>query len=201
MQPQWYGDRRDLVKWGTLLELSRSLRLKHILQVLYFRANKWAPIVADGKGVQISKNVIRHFRNLKSVKNICRDVSVEILAEEFCDRKKYLESVELRITRRRTRPGIVFLDPDTGLEPESGRFGHQHVTEAELFGIWQALFPGDLLAFYQHQDNHAGREWKERKRLQFAGALALTGTQTARVKLAHAPKAAHDVAFFFVQKR
>jgi hypothetical protein len=123
MQHQWYGDRRDLVKWGTLLELARGLGLKHILQVLYFRANEWDPIEVNGKETHISSDVIRHFRNSISVENICRDVSVEVLAEEFCDRQKYLQSAELRICGRKTRPGIIFLDPDTGLEPESGRFG------------------------------------------------------------------------------
>ena len=41
MQDRWYGDNRDLVKWGTQLELAQKYRVKHILQVLYYRKNDW----------------------------------------------------------------------------------------------------------------------------------------------------------------
>jgi hypothetical protein len=37
MRDIWYGDRRDLVKWGVLVELAARHDARHILQVLYPR--------------------------------------------------------------------------------------------------------------------------------------------------------------------
>ena len=200
MKDQFYGDHRDVVKWGTLLELARRLRLKHILQVLYYRKNEWGQIEVDGERVNVAKEALRHFRDSTAIRNISKEVSVEVLAEEFGDRLKYLELIMSAIRSREAHPGIVFLDPDTGLQPKSGKLGPTHVSEKELSVIWKTLHAGDLLVFYQHQDNRAGMEWKERKRLQLAGALGIGEARTARVKLAHAPSLAHDVAFFFIKK-
>jgi hypothetical protein len=51
MQDQWYGDKRDLVKWGTLLELARKYQVTQILQVLYHRSNTWNPIEFAQKAI------------------------------------------------------------------------------------------------------------------------------------------------------
>jgi hypothetical protein len=91
MRDQWYGDHRDLVKWGTLLELARRSRLRHILQVLYYRKSDWQQIQVDGEGTQIAEEVILHFRDSTSIQRLSSQVSIEVLAEEFGDRKTYLK--------------------------------------------------------------------------------------------------------------
>jgi hypothetical protein len=65
----------------------------------------------------------------------------------------------------------VFLNPDTGLEPEKPSF--EHVLESEFSVIWRALDTGDVLVFYQHQTNRNGQPWIHPKKLQFESAIGL----------------------------
>lgn len=202
MRDEWYGDKRDLVKWAVTLELARRFQCLHILQVLYYRPNGWPQIEIDGEKTNIANEVIRHFRDVESICKLQCGIAVQVVKEEFDNRRReeYAKKVSKAIRALSIDPSIVFLDPDTGLEPRSGKLGPTHTSIAELREIWDLLRKGDLLVFYQHEDNRAGREWKERKRLQFAEALEMRGTRGEQVKLAHAPAVARDVAFFFVRK-
>ncbi|MBI2187347.1 MAG: hypothetical protein HYU37_09565 [Acidobacteria bacterium] len=119
-----------------------------------------------------------------------------MVQDRFVDRTAYLEIVQQRIRARTESPGIVFLDPDTGLEP--GTPGLEHVLGSELAAIWDVMPEGDLLVFYQHQTNRNNNPWVEPKKAQFERALNLP-VGTAR--LARAQRIASDVAFFFAQKR
>jgi len=196
MRDKWYGDNRDLVKWGVLLELSRTHGIKHILQVLYKRPSAWTSLRIDGKEVELSGDVIEHFRRASSVSKMRCEIQIEALEDALTDRDEYLQIVLDRIRGRPNVPGIVLLDPDTGLEPQ-GKPGLEHVLESELTKIWHALVPGDLLVFYQHQTNRRGEPWIELKKAQFERAL---GLRPGRAKLARAPRIAPDVAFFFAEK-
>ena len=285
MQDRWYGDNRDLVKWGTLFELARRYEAKQILQILYYRRAK---IEIDGEVVEIAKEVTHHFlrdvnliRNLKvttqSEENLkqphdcvcCKDqtssifapghdarvksillriergeleksvcpekvapfvkwsgqwqsegfrltaapvripgrddveytgelvlsnmISVEVLDREFDDRNEYLKYVTKAINGRGVKPGIVFLDPDTGIEPPRSKSGPTHVLESELKAIWESLNESDVIVFYQHQRRIP--DWKNTLQNQFASAIKVHS-----VKRAHAPSIASDVVFFFAQK-
>jgi hypothetical protein len=189
---------------GTLVELARRFNSKHLLQVLYHAPTEWARIDIDGEPVNISDEVIRHFRNADSVCNLTDKVVIEVLKDEFRNspsgRTDYCRTIISSIRARGAGPGIVFLDPDTGIEPQSGRFGPTHVREAEIRMIWEALRAGDLLVIYQHEDNKAGREWRHRKMSQFANAVSKLSVRFEQVKQAYAPGVARDVALFFVAK-
>jgi hypothetical protein len=100
-----------------------------------------------------------------------------------------------RIRSRAQLPGIVFLDPDTGLEPRFA--GPEHVLEQELAEIWEVLRSEDIMVFYQHQTNRSGTPWIEPKKAQFERAL---GVRKGISKLARAPGVAPDVAFFYIEK-
>jgi hypothetical protein len=195
MKDEWYGDRRDLVKWGTLLELARRYECKHILQVLYARKSTYGTITVAGEEIPLQNSIIRHFRNLASVESIATHPSIEVVADLLERRAKYHEIVIQRVLARRHSPGIVFLDPDTGLEPQKP--GPQHVLESELLDIWGNLRKRDLLVFYQHQTNRNGSPWIEAKMEQFERAI---GVRRGEANLAHAPTIASDVAFFFAEK-
>lgn len=200
MRDKWYGDNRDLVKWGALLALSRRYGMRQILQVLFYQPTEWEKIEIDGESERIPDEVIRHFRDVVSIGNLGGGVAIDVVCELFGDRHDYLHCVLEGIAARVAGTGIVFLDPDTGLEPESGRFDRSHVCAGEIREIWKVLRSNDLLVFYQHEDNKAGKEWKERKRRQFAATLAELGVAAETVKMACAPRIARDVAFYFVQK-
>ena len=201
MRDKFYGDNRDLVKWGTLIEVAHRYDCKHILQVLYFRPSQLAQIEIDGKQVEIAEEIFKHFRDSSSIRSLeFENLRIDVFSEEFVNRPRYLDATCLAIRSRKFVPGVVFLDPDTGLEPESGNYDSKHVREVEVREIWKFLRPGDVLVLYQHQDNRSGKEWIERKRTQFAQALEIIDPLAKRVKLAYAPDIAQDVAFYFVRK-
>lgn len=171
MQDQWYGDHRDLIKWGGLLEIAQQNQLRHILQVCYYRPCKWDQIQVDEKLVDISPRVTKHFRDISLIKKLDGTIPIEILTEALEDRESYLQTVLTAIQSRSEAPGIVFLDPDTGLQPANGKSGPTHVPVGELTSIWNALSHGDVLALYQHQTNRAGKPWIPEKKKQFDGVL------------------------------
>jgi hypothetical protein len=201
VRDKWYEDNRDLVKWGTLIALAGRFNLNHILQVLYYRPTEWAQIEIDGKSANIPRELIQHFRDVDSICKLGCRFTIGVLKHQFDNRpdrrRDYQERIIAAIYARHYGAGIVFLDPDTGLEPESGKFGPTHVTQDELLEIWTALRRGDLLVFYQHEDNKAGREWKIRKKKQFAEAI---GIHREQARIASASEIALDVAFFFARK-
>lgn len=71
-------------------------------------------------------------------------------------RRAYIAGIVGRL-RKLKNEKIVFLDPDTGIEP--GDAGPEHVTKADAAEVWSALGPGDLLVIYQHADRTTW--WRE----------------------------------------
>jgi hypothetical protein len=130
------------------------------------------------------------------VESIQCPYKIEVVADDFSHRDDYHELVIQRIKSRGLNPGIVFLDPDTGLEPQ-GKAGPQHVLESELSDIWENLLLDDLLVLYQHQTNRNRVPWVEAKKTQFEEALNVV---QGSAKIAQAPEVAPDVAFFYVKK-
>lgn len=196
MQDKWYADNRDLVKWGVLLELARRSGARQILQVLYHRQTIWGMLEIDGEHVKLPEEVVRHFRDCNGVSSLQCQIDIKVVSEPFENRQDYLGLIVERIQARTEFPGILFLDPDTGLEP--GSPGPKHVLESELSVIWRAMRPQDVLVFYQHKTNYRGAPWIESKKEQFERAL---GLPSGTAKLARAPEIADDVAFFYVEKK
>jgi hypothetical protein len=195
MRDKYYGDNRDLVKWGVLLTLAERYSVKQILQVLYYRPTNWAHLDVDGDEVALPAAVARHFRRAAGIAAIETAAPVEVFADEFVDRHEYHRTLLDRIRSRPESPGIVFLDPDTGLEPRSP--SHDHVLDYELATLWAELRNGDVLVVYQHQTNQAGRPWIPDKKQQFERAI---GLPPGSAKLARSERIARDVAFFYSQK-
>ena len=195
MRDKWYADNRDLVKWGVLLTLAERHAATHILQVLYYRPTEWAYLEVDGEDVPVPAAVIRHFRRTSAVLAINAPVPIEVVADTFENREEYHRVVVDCIRRRSTTPGIVFLDPDTGLASRTPTL--DHVLESELSTLWAELKAGDVLVFYQHQTNRNGQPWIPEKKEQFERAI---GLPAGTAKLARAEKIAQDVVFFYARK-
>lgn len=210
MRDLWYGDRRDLVKWATLVGLAQKFQMRHVLQVLYYRSNAWESIDIDGAKFEIPPSVIAHFRDVGKVCGMECQLTIEIVREPFkhARREEYFQTIKTAIAKRNASPGIVFLDPDTGLEPPSGRSvgnGHrckarsEHVCEIELANLWELLSKGDTLVLYQHRIRE--KSWREGKLRQFTEALGLHDSVSDSIGIAFADQIANDVAFYFVQRR
>jgi len=195
MQDRWYADNRDLVKWGVLLRLAEIFKVQRVLQIAFYRPSTFGRLVIDGEAHDLPAEVVAHFRDLRTIGDISPTVRVTVYDPVFEDRDTYLQSVLALLQAFAQERCIVFLDPDTGLEPQSP--GLEHVLEAEARAIWKQMKQGDVFVFYQHQTNRAGQPWIDPKRNQLAQALEV---QVEDIKVAMAPEIANDVVFFFTQR-
>lgn len=198
MQTQWYGDKRDLVKWGTLIHLCRENALKTVIQVPFLPKDNGCnqQLSVDGKSVQFPVEVWRHFRDLRHVEKLglSTGLRITVLPLEFNHqgRAGYLAQVCESLGRMNGKPKVVFLDPDTGIEPETA--GAKHVKLQELQEFWRCLQPGDWLVLYQHALRQNGWEKYQRDRFQKACGVP-------RVKTYHCKEIASDVRFFAAYKQ
>jgi len=195
MRDQFYSDNRDLVKWSVLYRLAEIFEAESILQIAFYRPSKFANIVIDDKEHEIPLEVLAHFRNLRKIGNINSKFNVNIFYDLFEHREIYLKALKNFLSEFGEERCVVFLDPDTGLEPLKPSL--DHVLESDAKAIWDMTKSGDVYVFYQHQTNRAGRPWIKPKQLQLENALDL-GKDS--IKIAYGPKIARDVVFFYAQK-
>ena len=59
MRDQWYGDKRDMVKWAALLHLAQRERLSAILQVALYRPNCAGQLRLADATIQAGRGVLR----------------------------------------------------------------------------------------------------------------------------------------------
>jgi len=195
MKDEWYGDKRDLVKWAALLHLANEYRVQRIVQVAYFRKNRWKSLLIDGVEKDIPPEVISHFRNSSKIINLASNPEIVFINYILINRSSYHKVILGEINKYKDKRNIIFLDPDTGLEPRNPTL--KHVLVSELAEIWETMPRGDLLVFYQHKTNRNNSPWIPAKRKQFAAAL---GISINDVKEAHSPEIASDVVFFYSKK-
>jgi hypothetical protein len=158
MQDIWYADNRDLIKWSVLLHLVRKYNAKKIVQIAYYRKSDFKTFEIDGVNQNIPEEILNHFRRIKDIETLNLEVPVHVFDTVIADRKVYLSASLRFIQRFQDSNTVVFLDPDTGLEPK--RHGLQHVLESEAKTIYDNLMKGDVFAFYQHQTNLNGKQFK-----------------------------------------
>lgn len=65
--------------------------------------------------------------------------------------------------KREPRPRLVFLDPDTGVEPDTLKAAHASLQDIEA--VWNALEPREILAVYQHAAHKTDWLPQSKKRL------------------------------------
>ena len=195
MRDVWYADNRDLIKWGVLFRLAEKFEAARIIQVVYYRPSTFGPIEIDGQQVNVPEEVIAHFRNIRAVGSIDSHIRVAVFDPVFQDRQTYLQAMLALLPAYAGERCVVFLDPDTGLEPRTPNL--EHVLGSEVSVIWSNMKSGDVFVFYQHQTNRAGQPWIPQKHSQLAQAL---GVPQVSVKIASGEAIARDVVLFFMQK-
>ncbi len=196
MRDKYYGDKRDLVKWGVLLQLATLFHIRKSLQVAYFRPSQWGDLDIDGMFYELPQPVIEHFRNFRNITKLTTNPKIQVVSSTFSSNRRVYAREVLRVLGKPSNERrIVFLDPDTGLESQTPNL--QHVLDSEVAEIWGKMGSGEVLVLYQHQTNYGGKPWIEPKRKQFEDAIGLApGT----AKVAKASKIAPDVAFFYAEK-
>jgi hypothetical protein len=196
MRHQWYGDNRDLIKWGALVHLAQSRNLKRIIQAAYLRPDSPRPrLECDDKSVSIPDPVYNHFRDIHDISRLSGVSGIEIdVIDDLYDttqRSAYTQKVLERINLAKGLPIVVFLDPDTGIAERNAK--PEHVTPEEVRQIWEPLKPSDWLVLYQHR--HRKNNWEEIKRSEFERAIGTGKIETFRAK-----NGATDVVFLCAAK-
>lgn len=197
MRELWYSDKRDLVKWGAMVQLVQEEEIDRIIQVAFFRETERPRLRSEGKEFPVAQEVWTHFRDLRNIEALGQKIGVEIvLIDHPFDASKRLEYLELVRSVLRRFGGlkkIVLLDPDTGIEPKKAK--PEHVTVREIEELWEQLSPGDWLALYQHQ--RRDQQWREKTLSRFADACR---TSCVRMFSGSGPAAAKDVVLFATKK-
>jgi hypothetical protein len=196
MRDKWHSDNRDLIKWSVLLLLARRFGADRIIQIVFLNPSDFAQIQIDGEPHQIPPEVLSHFRDLRNITGLSRQPQISVFDSAFRDRGDYLRAALSCVASFSKERCVVFLDSDTGLEPNGGG-DSKHVLESEALAFWDALPQGSVFVFYQHETNKAGKPWIEDKRAQLGGAI---GVPIAKLKVASGPKIAKVVVFFYASK-
>lgn len=196
MKNKYYGDKRDLVKWGTLVHLCGIHNLHAIIQVAFLRADD--PLLGlngpDGT-FQLPAQVWAHFRNIIKIKELQMPGIDIVVIDHIFDpnqRSVYARHVISNFSEIKQPGRLLFLDPDTGISP--ARTKPEHVTKAEIKEYWDALNPGDCLVLYQHAQRTT--DWRDNCKTQFEAACG-----NVQANIYDCPDIAHDVAFFAALKQ
>ena len=196
MRDKWYSDNRDLIKWSILLLLAHRSNADRVIQMAFLNASEFGDIEIDGERHQIPQEVLSHFRDIGNITALSRHPRISVFDCSLHDRNSYVRAALDFIASFSQELCVVFLDPDTGLEPNGGGDA-KHVLNTEARAFWDALPKGWQFVFYQHETNKAGKPWIEEKRAQLASAI---GVSVNDVGVALGQKIAKDVVFFHVSK-
>ena len=134
MQDKYYADHRDLLKWSVLIRLAEQYRLSRIIQVAYLRPSVFPMIDIAGQRMELPSQVRAHFRNIHNITPLHGDISISVFGRAFDNRTAYHDAVTRYLTEFGCEPRLVFLDPDTGLEP-MGKPNFKHVLGSEARAI------------------------------------------------------------------
>lgn len=195
MRDTWYGDRPDLVKWGTLIYLAQKEHIKRIVQVAFFRKGKRPPLQAGSQNnVEIPEEVWNHFRNIRLIEDLgeCTGLDIEVIDQPWDSksRQEYVQCVS-ELLKAKPEKKVVLLDPDTGIEPRRAK--REHVKEEEVRKFWETLNPGDWMVLYQHSNRKA--KWQEDAKSKFQHACGDVYVETFK-----AEGITKSVVFFAAQK-
>lgn len=196
MQDKWYADNRDIVKWSVLLILARQYQMDRILQIAYYNPSDFGIVEVDGQSHEIPKDVLAHFRSIKNIAVAFQRPRISVFDLPLGERDSYTRAATDFIRSFSGERCLVFLDPDTGLEPR-GKSGTQHILNKEAKVFWSRLPSGWVFVLYQHQTNKAGKPWVNEKRAQLARAI---GVRESEVRISSGNGIARDVVLFHLRK-
>ena len=195
MRDKYYSGNRDLVKWATLTHIASKYKLQTILQVPYWRPETACPhFNFIGNRVAVSGKVWAFFRNIHSVTRLGPEIGVMIavVKTEFDPNRRgdYLSEVKTMIQQAR-RPLVLFLDPDTGLQPATCR--PEHTAIEEIDALWPILKPREWLVLYQHARHSPN--WRKSVSDQLSSLCNNTAANVVR-----SDDVGKDVAFICIEK-
>ena len=191
MRKQWVGDSRDYVKWSCVYRVAGQQSI--VLYVPMLR-----PDIFAGENLEPAVQVF--FDELKSFNIFSRlfPGRFHSIEAEYTksDSDEYFEDVLRRLIElQKQNPVVVFVDPDTGLEPISGS-KDEHLQIRHFRKLASALCSGDRIILYQHASRDAG--WRERQHQRLLGISDPNAYQVSEPY--YEPETAKDVCFFTVAR-
>jgi hypothetical protein len=179
-----------------LHRLAEIHKAQRILQIAFYRPCEFGKVLLDGEEHDIPQEICAHFRDLKTIEKLNSNIKVTVFCEPFEDRNRYIELVKPFLLKYYSEKCVIFLDPDTGLEPPRNP-SKNHVLNSEAKTIWDAMKSGNVYVFYQHKTNKSNKPWIEPKQRQLENSLGLPKNS---IKIAHGSNIASDVVFFYARK-
>ncbi len=190
MRLRWVGDARDYVKWDCVFEHAEG------------RFVFYLPMLRSASEPRCRHpQVQEHFDRQKELdqfaglfpgrfavfKSPHEEYSTRIASSYFLHAARELKAVQL------SHSVLVFIDPDTGVEPAGGA-KDEHLRIADLRMTWNALQVGDRLIVYQHASRST--DWRRRLKNRVAECL--------NIEIASEPyfntELAKDVCFLVLEK-
>ncbi len=200
MRDQFYGDRKDVLKWTLALQLAGTE--KRVLYVVMYRANKGSH-GGDFRTIQSADSRVVIFfeeerkRFQLGVARCVRDITrllpgrIELIDHKYehQERQEYFDAVSNRLIRRSNGERyVILLDPDNGISGKRPK--SEHVCANELSATRSAMVPGDVLLVYQHQ--FRDKEWISKRQ----ETMVLATQSTAHSITCHRREDVADVCFF-----
>jgi hypothetical protein len=153
MRLRWMGDSRDYVKWDCVFENAKGRFVFYI------------PMLRDEPNKRCMHREVQNFfdqkKSLYDFKALFpHGFEVFEFGKDYSkrDADSYFQLVTSRLTEIQQQHGVlVFIDPDTGVEPISGP-ADEHVRLKDLGTVWRKLRPKDCLVIYQHASRD--KNWK-----------------------------------------
>jgi hypothetical protein len=191
MRLRWVGDSRDYVKWDCVYQNGKDY---FIFYIPMLRTK------VDSSCVNL--NVQSFFDSRKRLDQFGElfpgrfEVFVHEGDYSWHIADDYFRSAVTRIEELpRDRNLLVFIDPDTGIEPKSGA-KDEHLRERDLQSVWRALRPKDKLIVYQHAARNS--DWQDRLRRRASTILEL---EYSRISKPYCDsRLSGDVCFLVLEK-
>jgi hypothetical protein len=177
MRNSYYGDNRDLVKWGAVAaHLAASPSVQRVVQVAFWRPSSERHLLSDGITSSIfAVPVLNHFRDIHHVKRLGTElgIAVDVFDREWTPARAAYFDALLAELKADARLSFVLLDPDIGLAPPSS-CGLEHVAVSEVQRAWSAIGAGGALGVYQHARREGLRAWVNSTRSEYVAALGVS---------------------------
>jgi hypothetical protein len=191
MRKQWFGDSRDYVKWSCIRHEAQGDYL-----VLY-----GVMLGKDSfKDKALDPHVVDFFDRRKDFSALGELFPKGFVCETALYTKlgadEYFDKIIERISELQAQHNIlVFLDPDTGMEPK-GDITDKHLRMCDVRRVCAALMPGDKLVIYQHASRVGNWiDTYEMRLKHVCGDMKVTLGPPF-----YAPGVAKDVCFFTLTK-
>jgi len=179
MKHQYFGDKRDLFKYDLILHLSKELNLKNAYFISMLTKNdkskqgneinyknsigsnnfgliKFLKNKRDNKKEKRNANLISEYYKLQDVKiKFCVKEQIDYFSNK--NRLDYFDSISKEIKNVK---GILFFDPDNGLEVLNNK--EKHIKYIELKKIYNEIDKSSVIVIYQHRQRFSKENnWEE----------------------------------------